>query len=108
MPLKIALLGYGQMGKEIEKICPARGHKVTQKFDIDSKLTTATSVDDIDVFIDFTQPDAVIENVRTVAELKKPMVIGTTGWFGQIHQVENLVEKAGIGAIYAANFSIGT
>lgn len=105
--LRIALLGYGRMGREIEALTCERGHQVAATFDIDSKLQPDSQTENIDVFIDFTEPRAVLDNVRAVAQLRLPMVIGTTGWSEHLPEVEAICQAAGIGILYASNFSIG-
>ena len=64
-------------------------------------------VDQADICIDFTHPDAAIENVKKLASLKKNIVMGTTGWYEKIDEVQTLVEKYQIGFIYSPNFSLG-
>jgi len=93
-PLKIALIGYGKMGKMVEKIALERGH-------------TLVSMDAADICIDFTHPDQVVENIRKVASLKKPLVVGTTGWYERLPEVQKLVEQQGIGFLYSPNFAVG-
>jgi 4-hydroxy-tetrahydrodipicolinate reductase len=61
----------------------------------------------VDVFIDFTIPNSVIANVEAVAQIARPLVIGTTGWYHQLNEVKKIVSDAKIGVIYASNFSIG-
>jgi 4-hydroxy-tetrahydrodipicolinate reductase len=99
------------MGVEVEKLALSRGHEIVLKLDVDSNRGGAglsrESVDGADVVVDFTWPDAVVENVRRVADLGVPMVEGTTGWYGEIDQVRSIVESSGMGFVYAANFSIG-
>lgn len=109
--LKLALLGYGKMGKTIAALAPQRGLQVELILDeisnSDYQGITAENFKNIDVCIDFTTPEAVVENIRRVASLKRNMVVGTTGWHHRLDEVRKIVEQAGIGLVYGANFSIG-
>ncbi len=116
--INLALLGYGKMGRTIAQLAPQRGFEVRQIIDIDASagkasgppLQTAITVanfQDIDVCIEFTEPKAVIDNIRRAAEMGCNLVVGTTGWHKQLDEVRKIVEARGIGMVYAANFSIG-
>ncbi len=109
--LNLALLGYGKMGKAIAGIAPDRAFDVRLILDIDSNPDGAGITEEnfrgIDVAIDFTQPDVVVENIRRVAALGVSLVVGTTGWNDRFAEVEKMVNESGIGLVYAANFSIG-
>lgn len=93
--MKIALFGHGNMGTEVE-------HLINQ-----SDEHRIVPIEQADVVIDFTSPEIVMENIRKVASLGKNMVVGTTGWYEHLEEVEKIVEKSGIGLIYAQNFSVG-
>jgi 4-hydroxy-tetrahydrodipicolinate reductase len=99
------------MGKVVEKSALEKGHQIVLKLDVDSNREGAglsrEAVARADVVIDFTRAEAVVGNVRRVAELGMPMVEGTTGWYGEIDEVRHIVESSGIGFVYGANFSIG-
>ena len=69
-----------------------------------SRLRTSRAYD---VCVEFTTPDAVVENIRRVAELGVNLVVGTTGWHNRLEEVQGIVESAGVGMVYGANFSIG-
>lgn len=103
--MKIALIGYGKMGKMIEKNAVERGHEIVAR--INSKEWDADAVRQAEMCIEFSRPEAAISNIRKLAELKKEVVIGTTGWYDQLELVRSIVENAGIGALYSPNFSIG-
>ncbi|MGA8183471.1 MAG: dihydrodipicolinate reductase C-terminal domain-containing protein [Terriglobia bacterium] len=109
--LNLALLGYGKMGKAISRIAPDRAFDVRLILDIDSNPDGAGITEEnfrgIDVAIDFTQPDVVVDNIRRVAALGVSLVVGTTGWNDRFAEVEKMVNESGIGLVYAANFSIG-
>ncbi len=98
------------MGTLIETVARAREHQV-RSLDIDENLhgsgLTPDKLQDIDVVIDFTTPDAVLENISGCARSGRNLVVGTTGWYGKIPEVGRMVEESGIGLVYAANFSVG-
>jgi 4-hydroxy-tetrahydrodipicolinate reductase len=103
--MKIALFGYGKMGHMIEEA--AARHQLEVVCIIDPIAGNRGELSSADVCIDFTQPDAVIDNVRRCASAKKPVVIGTTGWYTKLDEVRAIVETSDIGLIYGSNFSIG-
>ena len=107
----LALLGFGKMGKTIAELAPQRGFEVRLVMDIDvnaqGRGITPENFQGIDVCIDFTTPDAVVENIRRVAGLGVNLVVGTTGWHNRLEEVRGIIESAGVGMVYAANFSIG-
>ena len=109
--MKIAIVGYGKMGKEIEKIAIARGIDVT-RIDPSDKNADFTEINEksmkeVDVCIDFTRPDAVIGNLRKISKFGKNVAIGTTGWGDKLEEAEKIVRQNNIGLIHASNFSIG-
>jgi len=103
---KIALVGYGKMGKEIEAIAKSRDFIITDIFDIDKPLDIDIQYN-FDVAIEFTSPKSVIENITKLAKMGKNIVVGTTGWYDKIEDVKKIVEEAHIGLIYSPNFSVG-
>lgn len=109
--LNLALLGYGKMGKAIAALAPQRGFHVVRILDEESNRNhegiTAENLRDVDVAVDFTAPEAAIENIRGLAALGCSMVVGTTGWMGRFDEVRKIVEAAGTGMVYGANFSLG-
>jgi 4-hydroxy-tetrahydrodipicolinate reductase len=110
-PLNLALLGYGKMGKTLAQLAPQRGFEVRLVMDVDGNAQgqgiTPENFRGIDVCIEFTTPDAVIENIRRAAALGVNLVVGTTGWHNRLEEVRKIIESAGVGMVYAANFSIG-
>lgn len=110
-PLNLALLGYGKMGKAVAQLAPARGFEVrrilTAESNAEGSGLTPANLQGIDVCIEFTTPDAAFGNIRRVADLACNLVVGTTGWNDRIGEVREIVERAGIGLVYGANFSIG-
>jgi 4-hydroxy-tetrahydrodipicolinate reductase len=109
--INLALLGYGKMGRTISQLAPQRGFDVRLIMDIDanpaSAGVTAESFAGIDVCVEFTEPKAVLENIRRVAGLGCNLVVGTTGWHDHLEEVRKVIESSGVGMVYAANFSIG-
>lgn len=103
---KLAIVGYGAMGRAIETLAKEQAFVISNIFDIDSKLNSAENYD-FDVAIEFTAPDQVIENIKSIAKLHKNIVIGTTGWLDKLDEVREIVSEAGIGLVYSTNFSIG-
>ena len=102
--MKIALLGYGKMGKTIEKIVLERGHEVVLKIDINHP---AYDIKIADVAIDFSQPDAAFNNLKNCIDHGVPVVCGTTGWLSKFDEITDLCIKKKGAFIYASNFSIG-
>jgi len=105
--LKIGLIGFGRMGKEVTYQAGKKGHQVNATFDSKKPLSASSISESIDVLIDFSIPGAVLENIKLVAEVKKPIVIGTTGWNNNLTEVKSIVEANQMGVIYASNFSLG-
>ena len=110
--MNIAIIGYGKMGREIEKIAKSKGINVASIIDpSDSnaryRAISQESLKDADVCLDFTNPEAALENIRKAAALGKNIVVGTTGWYGRMDEARKIVEKAGTGLIWSGNFSIG-
>ena len=101
--MKIALLGYGRMGKEIEKIALQRGHevvlKISEKQDYNIKMA--------DVAIDFSIPSAAFENITNCFRNGVPVISGTTGWLEQYQEALNICHENNGSFIYASNFSLG-
>jgi 4-hydroxy-tetrahydrodipicolinate reductase len=109
--VRIALLGYGKMGKLVETIALREGLQVGPKLDIHDNPggcgITAAAMEGVDVAIEFSQPDAVLPNIEAAARAGVHVVVGTTGWAGERSKVERLVLDSGIGLVYGANFSLG-
>ncbi|MGE5481058.1 MAG: 4-hydroxy-tetrahydrodipicolinate reductase [Chloroflexota bacterium] len=105
-PKNIALLGYGSMGREIEREAPKYGLNVTQIFDVDRPLTRDAQFN-FDVAIDFSTAEAVATNARLLALRNIPIVVGTTGWLGWSEEVFDIINNSNSALIYGSNFSIG-
>ncbi len=107
----IALIGYGKMGRELEQVAMNKGMTVDAIIDVQSfgnvHALERSVLEGSDVCIEFTAPDATVDNIRTLAGFGKNIVVGTTGWYDRLDEVRAIVEERGIGLIYASNFSIG-
>jgi 4-hydroxy-tetrahydrodipicolinate reductase len=104
--MKIGLIGYGKMGKAIERIALERGHSIVYK--IDSKNTIdQVDLKQADVAIEFTQPSLVIRHIEKCIQEQVPVVIGTTAWQSELEYVTNLVTKNNGSLLHASNFSVG-
>lgn len=106
--MKIALIGYGKMGRAIEKIALGKGHEIGLKIDLDNgqELTRANLIQH-DVAIEFTGPSSAPANLRKCLEAGIPAVCGSTGWLDEFDSIKNAFEKKGTAFLYASNFSIG-
>ena len=106
--MKIALLGYGKMGQIIERFALERGHEIVLKINIDNQdELTASNLRKADVAIDFSTPDAAIDNIYACFDANLPVVVGTTGWYGQLQEVKNDCLQRNNALLYGSNFSIG-
>ncbi|RBA28757.1 4-hydroxy-tetrahydrodipicolinate reductase [Flavobacterium tibetense] len=102
--MKIALLGYGKMGKVIEQIALDRGHEIVLKKD---QNNTFDGLENADVAIDFSIPDSAVTNISTCLENGIPVISGTTGWLVDYQNMVDLCQKNNGSFIYASNFSLG-
>jgi 4-hydroxy-tetrahydrodipicolinate reductase len=106
--MNIALLGYGKMGRIIEKLATERGHNIVLKIDaFNTEELTVKNLKAADVAIDFSQPDSVLSNINACFEANVPIVVGTTGWYGHLQTVKNQCLSGNNSLLYASNFSIG-
>ena len=106
--MKIALLGYGKMGRIIEQFAIDRGHQIVLKIDaFNLSELTHENLQKADVAIDFSTPDSALANIQTCFDAGVPLVIGTTGWYDHIPEVKAKCEKSNNTLLYASNFSIG-
>lgn len=109
--MRLAIVGYGKMGKLIEQLAPGCGFEVGLKLDIDNNLQgagiTAENFRSIDVAVEFSTPSTAVENIQRISALGVNMVVGTTGWFEELGRVKDAVTRAGTGLVYSPNFSVG-
>lgn len=104
--MKIALIGYGKMGKAIEAIAKARAHEVVARIEVHQELDSLLPLKP-DLAIEFTQPESAFANLSFCITHGIPVISGTTGWIDRLHEVEELCEKLKGTFLYASNFSIG-
>ena len=102
--MKIALLGYGKMGQVIEKIALQRGHEIVLRKSIEDPFD---GLENADVAIDFSAPDAAVENISTALKLGIPVISGTTGWLNEYENMVQLCKEKKTGFISSSNFSLG-
>ncbi|HET6485211.1 MAG TPA: 4-hydroxy-tetrahydrodipicolinate reductase [Spirochaetia bacterium] len=109
--MKALIIGYGSMGREVERVLLDRGHSVAGKIDPAQPGATATALTaelarGVDVALEFSHAEAVLGNVRIYAEAGLSAVVGTTGWYGKLDEVKGIVGSR-IGFLYGSNFAIG-
>jgi 4-hydroxy-tetrahydrodipicolinate reductase len=102
--MKLAIVGYGKMGRMLEQLAPEYGFSVHATLDVGDPISKARGAD---VAIEFSTPSAVVDNVEKLAELGIPIVVGTTGWLQHLNALTEVVENHGIGLVWSPNFSIG-
>jgi len=101
---KLAIVGYGKMGRLIDQLAPEYDFEVNARIDLDGSFQQAAGCD---VAIEFTVPEAVVRNVEGLAAMRVPMVVGTTGWLKEMDRVRAAVERYESAMIWSPNFSIG-
>ncbi|MEY4126188.1 MAG: hypothetical protein RL737_377 [Bacteroidota bacterium] len=104
--MKIALIGYGKMGKIIERIAISRGHEIVSIYN-SQKPFKGNEECTADVAIEFTRPDTVVEHIKKAIRQKLPIVVGTTAWSKSQEEIFNLVSQTQGSLLYASNFSVG-
>jgi 4-hydroxy-tetrahydrodipicolinate reductase len=110
--MRAAIIGYGSMGREVEKVLLQRGHTVAVRVDpvqagADAPLLTAQVAAAADVAIEFSIPDAALANARAYVETGLSAVSGTTGWYGKLEELKGIISGSSIGYLYGSNFSVG-
>ena len=109
--MRIALIGYGKMGKTIERLARDQGHAVSKIMDIDDNPVGSGFwgdwVENTDVLIDFSLAPAVPANIRNAVDARLPIVVGATGWYEHVQQLRQEVESQGGACLYSSNFSLG-
>ncbi|MGZ5248180.1 MAG: 4-hydroxy-tetrahydrodipicolinate reductase, partial [Flavitalea sp.] len=106
--MKIALLGYGKMGKAIEEIAVGKGHEIVLKVNIDNlEDNTVENIRKADVVIEFTGPESSFENLKKCFEAGVPVVSGSTGWLDRFEEAKQLCNAKNGSFLYASNFSVG-
>ncbi|OFM85396.1 4-hydroxy-tetrahydrodipicolinate reductase [Weeksella sp. HMSC059D05] len=102
--MKVALVGYGKMGKAIEEILVERGHEVVARI---NHLPTKEDINNAEIAIEFTQPNAAVNNIKALIELGLPTVSGTTGWSDSKNEIDSFVKGKNGALVTASNFSLG-
>jgi 4-hydroxy-tetrahydrodipicolinate reductase len=109
-PLHFVLLGHGKTGSLVAEIAAERRHRTTIVKGAENengKWLTAENLREVDAVIDFTTPEAVMANIAACVATKTPLVVGTTGWYGEMDRIRHEVEQAGAALVFGANFSYG-
>lgn len=106
--MKIALLGYGKMGRIIEQFALDRGHEIVLKITSGNQEDlNAERLREADVAIDFSTPGTVLANIEACFDANVPVVVGTTGWYGKLQEVKDRCVERNKSLLYGSNFSIG-
>lgn len=110
--MKIAIIGYGRMGRETDRLAAAAGHEIVARIDphvgaADAAAVTAEIAAAADVAIEFSNAEGVVENARRYAEYGLAAAVGTTGWADRLQEVSAIVAASGTGYLHASNFSVG-
>lgn len=108
--MNLLILGRGKTGSIVADVARERGHATRVFCAADNPKAAALTADalgSVDVVLDFTTPHAVLENIEACIAARRNMVVGTTGWHGELPRIRQMVEQKGTGLVYASNFSIG-
>jgi 4-hydroxy-tetrahydrodipicolinate reductase len=106
--MKIAIIGYGKMGKMIETMAKERGHTIGSVIDIDDhNLMTPKNLRQHDAAIEFTTPDTAFDNISKCLDAGIPVVSGSTGWTNRLEELKIRCQEENLGFVYASNFSLG-
>lgn len=102
--MKIALIGFGKMGREIDALAREQGETIARVFEIDSPVRPQ-DLADVDICIEFSTPDSVLSNIRCAVEARKDIIVGTTGWDKHLPEIRSMVKDSGL--LHSSNFSLG-
>jgi 4-hydroxy-tetrahydrodipicolinate reductase len=102
--MKLAIVGYGKMGRMIEQLAPSSNFQIAATIDVGQNLEAARGAD---VAIEFTEPHAAIANIEKLASFGIPVVSGTTGWLNELPRIRQAIEQSNSALVYSPNFSIG-
>lgn len=106
--MKILLIGYGKMGKAIDRLASEKGHEIAGRIDDSNpELLRDIDVDQVDVAIEFSRPEAAYDNIKTCLERGIKVICGTTGWLDKFDEVKSLCEAQNGTFLYTSNFSLG-
>lgn len=102
--MKIALVGYGKMGKIIDEIATQRNHEIVARL---NESPNSENLNNVDVVIEFSNPEVAFNNIKTCLENKIPVICGTTGWLDQKPEIEKIAAENNTSFLYGSNFSLG-
>ena len=102
--MKIALVGYGKMGKIIDEIATQRNHEIVARL---NESPTSGNLNNADVVIEFSNPEVAFNNIKTCLENNIPVICGTTGWLDQKSEIEKIAAENNTAFLYGSNFSLG-
>lgn len=102
--MRIAIVGYGKMGRIIEEIAKKRGHKIVATL---NETPTLENLNNPDVTIEFSNPEVAFNNIKICLENKIPVICGTTGWLDRKPEIEKIASENGTAFLYGSNFSLG-
>ena len=102
--MKIALVGYGKMGKIIDEIATQRNHEIVARL---NESPTSENLNNADVVIEFSNPEVAFNNIKTCLENNIPVICGTTGWLDQKPEIEKIAAENNTAFLYGSNFSLG-
>ena len=106
--MRIALLGYGKMGKAVEQVALSKGHEITYKVNLENAHNfLSVSLENVDVAIDFSMPSTAYDNIIKCFEAHVPLVVGTTGWYDRFDEIKSRCIEEGQTLFYSTNFSLG-
>lgn len=109
--MRIGIIGFGRMGHLVQEVAEARNHQIAVRLssanNTQGLALTAEKLAGVDVAIEFSIPEIAVDNIRRVVASGIPMVVGTTGWYDRIAEVQAFVEEQGGAVVYGTNFSLG-
>jgi 4-hydroxy-tetrahydrodipicolinate reductase len=109
--MNLAIIGYGKMGRLIERLAPEYGFDAKLRLDVDNNANfeglTAANFRGIDAAVEFSTPSTAPENIERLSQLGINVVVGTTGWFGQLERIRSVVDGGQTGVVWSPNFAVG-
>lgn len=104
--VRLGIIGYGRMGKELERLASLFSFNITEIFDVDNVLNS-NDLNSVDVLIDFSSPSVTLSHIEYAVSQSTPLVVGVTGWYESLEKVSMLVQQQKGSVIYGSNFSVG-
>lgn len=105
--MKVCLIGYGKMGRAIERVLTARHHEVCGRVSSNNRDQLPACLAEADIAIEFTRPDSAVEHLGACLRAGVPVVCGTTGWLDRYGEIQQLTDRLGGALLYSSNFSVG-